>query len=453
QKAYKLYDLDNKVIVVSRDITFHEHVFPYQFFSTSHTGPIIIPVDILESAVIQYASVHFPLSSDSTPPSASPLPVEQQSIPTTSPSDQVTAPSHQNTLPTLSLRRSQRQSKPPAWLNDFQCHFSSSTTSLQHSHVDFPAALSTVQEPSSYSQAKGHKARLVTKGYNQVEGVDYVDRFSPVAKAVTNRTLLVVASSYSWPVHLVDINNAFLHGYLDENIYMLAPDGYSVQPGQVCNLKRSLSGLKQASRQWNVELTKCVLYSGFVQSPYDHYLFTQQTNVRLIALLVYVDDVLITCSSEHKITEIKRLLDTAFTIKDLDLAKYFLNLEIARSSAGMSITQHKFIRDILQDIVLVSARSASSPLSAGLKQSTQSSSPLSNPEQYRCLVGRLLYLGFTRPDISFGAQRLSQCVHAPCQHHLEAALHLVCYLKGCSKRGLFFPASNPFIISAYCDVD
>ncbi|KAL0318648.1 UNVERIFIED_CONTAM: Retrovirus-related Pol polyprotein from transposon RE2 [Sesamum angustifolium] len=194
-----------------------------------------------------------------------------------------------------------------------------------------------------------YKARLVAKGYNQVEGVDYVDRFSPVAKAVTVRIFLAVASSHGWPIHQVDINNAFLHGFLDEDIYMHAPDGYHVQPGQVCKLKRSLYGLKQASRQWNLELTTRLIAFGFHQSSHDHCLFTQTTGAGLVALIVYVDDVLITCPSEDKITEVKHFLDAAFTIKDLGHAKYFLGLEIARSTAGTSITQHKFIRDIVRD--------------------------------------------------------------------------------------------------------
>ncbi|KAL0455649.1 UNVERIFIED_CONTAM: Retrovirus-related Pol polyprotein from transposon RE1 [Sesamum latifolium] len=298
-----------------------------------------------------------------------------------------------------------------------------------------------------------YKARLVAKGYNQVEGVDYIDRFSPVAKAVTVRVFLALASSYGWPVHQVDINNAFLHGFLDEDIYMQAPAGYVVPKGKVCKLKRSLYGLKQASRQWNLELTAKLLAFGFHQSVHDHCLFIKHTDVRMIALLVYVDDVLIICVSQSNITEVKDFLHSAFTIKDLSSTKYFLGLEISRSSSGTSITQHKFIRDIIADTGLQSARAASSPLPPGIKLSAHNSPPLSDAEPYRRLVGRLLYLSFTRPDISFGAQQLSQFVHAPCAVHLDAAMHLVRYLKGCPERGLFFPASNSLSLTAYCDAD
>ncbi|KAL0386347.1 UNVERIFIED_CONTAM: Retrovirus-related Pol polyprotein from transposon RE1 [Sesamum latifolium] len=203
-----------------------------------------------------------------------------------------------------------------------------------------------------------------------------------------------------WPVHQVDINNAFLHGFLDEDIYMQAPAGYVVPKGKVCKLKRSLYGLKQASREWNLELTSKLLAFGFHQSAHDHCLFIKHTGNGMIALLVYVDDVLITCVSKSKITEVKEFLHSAFTIKDLGNAKYFLGLEIARSSSGTSITKHKFIRDIITDTGLQSARAASSPVPPGLKLSAHNSTPLSDAEPYRRLVVRLLYLSFTRLDIS-----------------------------------------------------
>ncbi|KAL0319661.1 UNVERIFIED_CONTAM: Retrovirus-related Pol polyprotein from transposon RE1 [Sesamum radiatum] len=224
---------------------------------------------------------------------------------------------------------------------------------------------------------------------------------------------------------------------------MQAPAGYSIPKGHVCKLKRSLYGLKQASRQWNLELISKVLAFGFLQSAHDHCLFIKSTKAGLIALFVYVDDVLITCISESKITEVKDFLHSAFTIKDLGPAKYFLGLEIARSSSGTSITQDKFIRDIISDTGLQPARPASCPLPPGLKY----------VEPYRRLVGRLLYLSFTCLNISFGAQQLSQFVHAPCHIHMDAALHLVRYLKSYPKCDLFFPASNSLSLTAYCDVD
>ncbi|KAL0322487.1 UNVERIFIED_CONTAM: Retrovirus-related Pol polyprotein from transposon RE1 [Sesamum angustifolium] len=190
-----------------------------------------------------------------------------------------------------------------------------------------------------------YKARLVVKGYNQVEGVDYFDSFSPVAKTVT---------------------------------------------GQVCKLKRSLYGLKQASQQWNLELTTKLLGFGFHQSPHDHCLFVKRSDKHFLALLVYVDDILFTGSSISNIDEVKAYLDHLFTIKDLGPAKYFLGLQLARSSHGLLITQTKYLTDILEDANLIDAKLVSSPLPPGFKFSQDDGSLLSSPDSYRRLVGRLV---------------------------------------------------------------
>ncbi|KAL0294844.1 UNVERIFIED_CONTAM: Retrovirus-related Pol polyprotein from transposon RE1 [Sesamum radiatum] len=346
-------------------------------------------------------------------------------------------------------RRSPRQPKTPAWLADFQCNQSSdfliTLDTLASSHVDFLAALSTFQKPCSYREAKGCQ-EWEEAMKQELDALEKNDTWEVVPLPSAKKAIGL--SGYSWPVHQ---NNAFLHGFLDEDIYMQASAGYSVPMGQVCKLKRLFYG--QASRQWNLELTSKLLAFDFRQSAHDHCSFIEHTEAGMLALLVYVDDVLITCASESKITKVKDFLHSAFTIKDVGLAKYFLSLEITRSSPGTSITQHKFIRDIIFDTGLHSTRPTTSPLPPDVKLSAHNSTLLSDAEPYRRLVGQLLYLSFTRPDISFGAQQLSQFVHAPCTVHMDAALHLVRYLKGCPERGLFFPASSSLSLTAYCDAD
>ena len=183
-----------------------------------------------------------------------------------------------------------------------------------------------------------YKARPLAKGYNQIAGIDYVDSFSPVAKLVTVRMFIAIATTNSWPLHQLDINNAFLHAFITEELYMQPPEGYDkAKLGKVCKLLRSLYGLKQASRQWNKEFTTKLIKYGFVQSPNDHCPFTKHTSYSLTALMVYVDDVLLTGTHETDIIAVKQFLRAEFTIKDLGYAKYYLGNEISRSSIGTSL--------------------------------------------------------------------------------------------------------------------
>ncbi|KAL0451186.1 UNVERIFIED_CONTAM: Retrovirus-related Pol polyprotein from transposon RE2 [Sesamum latifolium] len=184
-----------------------------------------------------------------------------------------------------------------------------------------------------------YKVRLVANGYNQIEGIDYNESFSPIAKTVTVRLFFAIAAARGWHIHQMDLNNAFLYDYLDEKIFMRPLEGYSVPDGHVCRLKRSLYGLKQVSRQWNQEFTTQIAAFSFLQSKHDYCLFTKQSDHGFLMLLLYIDDILITGSSLDMISEVKQYLDHLFTIKDLGVAKYFLGLEIARSAQGLAVTQ------------------------------------------------------------------------------------------------------------------
>lgn len=159
-----------------------------------------------------------------------------------------------------------------------------------------------------------------------------------MAKLVTVHVLLAVATSRQWPIHKININNAFLHGFLEEEVYMTPPQGYTkAKLGQVCRLLRSLYGLKQAGRQWNIELCYKLQDFGFIQSTSDHCLFLKNTDTSFVALLVYVDDVIITSSCEEEIIKVKAYLDKIFTIKDLGHIRYFLGLEIVHGTNGIHI--------------------------------------------------------------------------------------------------------------------
>lgn len=299
-----------------------------------------------------------------------------------------------------------------------------------------------------------YKARLVAKGYNQKYGKDYTEVFSPVAKMVTVRFMLAMSAAQDWHIHQLDVNNAFLHGFLRDDIYMSVPPGFKgAKPGQVCKLVKSLYGLKQASREWNLEFTKQLKIFGFSQSQSDHCLFIKGSGSSMLCLLVYVDDVLVCGPSLELIADLKKFLHSTFTIKDLGEAKYFLGMEIIRGRDGIALNQRKYVLDIVGSAGLMGCRPTQTPFSPGCVLSRKDGAYMEDAEPYRRVVGQLLYLNLTRPDITFAAQQLSQFVARPTVTHWNAAMHVLKYLKGCPSLGVFYSAHCDFKLQAFSDAD
>lgn len=170
-------------------------------------------------------------------------------------------------------------------------------------------------------------------------------------------------------------------------------------------------------------------------------------------LLVYVDDLLIFAPDEASIAEVKTFLHDAFTIKDMGCARYFLGIELARSNKGLFLNQRKYTLDILQDVGLLHAKSTAYPMIKNLKLNADIGPPLSEPEKYRRLVGRLLYLNLTSLGITHVVQVLSQFLQQPRAPHRDVTVHLLKYLKGAPAKGLFFSSHKDCALKAYSDSD
>uniref|UniRef100_A0A2N9IER4 Reverse transcriptase Ty1/copia-type domain-containing protein n=1 Tax=Fagus sylvatica TaxID=28930 RepID=A0A2N9IER4_FAGSY len=250
-----------------------------------------------------------------------------------------------------------------------------------------------------------YKARLVAKGFTQIPGKDFGATFAPVAKLTSVRLLVSLAASHSWPLHQLDVKNAFLHGNLLETIYMDPPPGFRAEgeyAGKVCRLRKSLYGLKQSPRAWFSRFSEVILSMEFVRCHSDHTCFIRRrSDGRCIILLVYVDDIILTGDDAPGIAHVKQSLGKVFDVKDLGALKYFLGIEVARSRHGISLSQRKYTLDLLQDTVSV----------------------------------------------------VSQFMHAPRTSHLDAVHHILRYVKTSPGLGLFYSAGHQSGLSCFTDAD
>lgn len=298
------------------------------------------------------------------------------------------------------------------------------------------------------------KARLVVLGNRQKAGSDYDETFAPVAKMTTVRSLLKIVAANNWEVHQMDVHNAFLHGDLHEEVYIKLPQGVtSSEPNKVCKLHKSLYGLKQAPRCWFEKLTKALIRAGFVQSYSDYSLFIYSHGHVEIRVLIYVDDLIICGNDGEAIRKFKNYLGECFHMKDLGRLKYFLGIEIARGKEGFVISQRKYALDIVEETGLTTSAPAATPMEQNHHLATDDSAFLTKPARYRRLVGRLIYLVNTRPDISYSVHILSQFMKKPREKHMDAALRVVRFLKGTMGQGILLKADTDLRLSIYCDAD
>ena len=306
----------------------------------------------------------------------------------------------------------------------------------------------------AYGTLERYKARLVILGNHQVEGIDYGETFAPVAKMTTVRIFLDISAKQNYEVHQMDVHNVFLHGDLEEEVYMKLPPCFqSDSDNRVCRLQKSLYGLRQAPRCWFAKLTFALRAFGFTQSRSDYSFFVSTKESSTLRVLVYVDDLVIAGNSSAAINDFKSYISACFHMKDLGSLKYFLGLEVARSIDGFYVCQRKYCTEVITEVGLLGCKPASFPMDQKHGLALTKSSPLPDPARYRRLVGRLVYLGATQPDLAYSIHILTQFMQQPQEAHWEAALHVIRYLKGTLGQGILLRAAPPIHLTGWSDSD
>ena len=282
-----------------------------------------------------------------------------------------------------------------------------------------------------------YKARLVAKGFTQTFGVDYQETFAHVAKMNTIRVLLSLVVNHDWPLRQFDVKNAFLHGDLEEEVYMDIPPGYGAanSSGKVCRLRKALYGLKQSPRAWFGRFTQVMKKYGYRQGNADHTLFIKRKDGKVTLLIIYVDDMIVTGDDTMEIERLQGHLSSEFEMKDLGGLKYFLGIEVARSQEGIYLSQRKYILDLLSETGMLGCKPVDTPIVQNHHLAIYQDQVPVNRERYQRLVGRLIYLSLTRPDIAYAVSVVSQFMHAPSEDHMAAVMRILSYLKELQEKG------------------
>lgn len=301
-----------------------------------------------------------------------------------------------------------------------------------------------------------YKARLVAKGYCQQYGIDYAEVFAPVARLDTIRIVISLAAQKNWVIYQLDVKSAFLHGEINEEVFVDQPPGYE-QKGhetKVYRLKKALYGLKQAPRAWYSRIESYFIKEGFNKCPYEHTLFIKTAEGgKILIVCLYVDDLIYTGNDATMFEQFKKSMMVEFDMTDLGKMRYFLGIEVIQGSDGIFISQRKYAQEVLERFNMAQCNSVLNPVVPGFKLTKDEGGVEVDSTVYKQMVGSLMYLTSTRPDLMFIVSLISRYMERPTEAHLLAAKRAFRYVKGTIDLGIFYKKGGKDELIGYTDSD
>ncbi|KAG8503713.1 hypothetical protein CXB51_001715 [Gossypium anomalum] len=444
RKGYQCLDPDGRMFV-SRHVTFDETSFPFQAGSFLYSGsasfgssrhksslPLVVAIDTLPNNSSGFDQVIMSPMASSIQPSGLYSPTHHSG---SSNSPIVPSTSHSHTEPSLTAPQS---SSPAQVIHTENVHPMRTCSKNGIFRPKVFAFILTEQKPTSIVEAFKSPAwitaahneyeallanhtwdlvplpegRLIVKGYLQEAGVDFQETFSPVVKPTTIRVVLALVVSMGWPLLQVDINNAFLNGDLQEEIYMGQPPGFeqqgSVDQQLVYRLRKALYGLKQAPRASFHKLREFLVTANFVASKADNSLFVYRSGSQLLYVLVYVDDIIITGTDSQAIDRFVKELDVQFSLKDLGSLGYFLGIKLNYTPHGIFLSQRKYILDLLTWGSMDNSNVSPTSMTMTCHLTATEGIPVEDAKLYRSIGGALQYVIITRPDIALSINKFTR---------------------------------------------
>ncbi|GJX42653.1 putative ribonuclease H-like domain-containing protein [Tanacetum coccineum] len=352
--------------------------------------------------------------------------------------------------------------KDPSWIEAMQEELLQFKLQQVWTLVDLPHGKRAIGTKWVYRNKKDergivirNKARLVAQGYTQEEGIDYDEVFAPVARIEAIRLFLAYASFKDFVVYQMDVKSAFLYGKIEEEVYVCQPPGFEDPefPDRVYKVEKALYGLHQAPRAWYETLSTYLLDNGFQRGQIDKTLFIKRVKSDILLVQVYVDDIIFGSTKKELCTEFEKLMHKKFQMSSMGELTFFLGLQVMQKDDGIFISHDKYVDEILKKIGFLTVKTASTPIETSKPLMKDENAEDVNVHLYRSMIGSLMYLTSSRPDIMFVVCACARFQVTPKVSHVHVVKRIFKYLKGQPKLGLWYPKDSPFNLEAYTDSD